>query len=132
MANDLLLVIGDRRFCRTVVQSSPRTALAIFESMLETKKFGVPVETFAANLVSIAIENKDSFIYTEAEGYNSGLLGYHKPLTQAMFSNYELVATVGRIFEPDWRERRKWDADQWPHYVHLDVDPPAPGAKQLE
>lgn len=113
IANDLLLLIGDRRFCRTVVQSSPATALAIFESMLETKKFGVPVETFASNIVSIAIENKDSFIYTEAEGFNSGLLGYHKPLTQALFSNYELVATVGRMFEPDWRERRKWDADQW-------------------
>ena len=116
LANDLLLLIGNRRFCRTIVRSSPVTAMAVFESMLDENKFGVPVGTFAVNIFSEAINDRDSFIYTEAEGYNSGLLGYHKPLTEAMFGNYELVDTVGRMFEPDWRERRKWDADQWAAY----------------
>jgi hypothetical protein len=29
--------------------------------------------------------NRDSFIFHEAEGYESGLIGYHKLLIQAMF-----------------------------------------------
>lgn len=58
-ANDILLLIGNRRFCRTVVRSSPGTALALFDSMLATKKYGVPIGTFAKNLLSEAIDDRD-------------------------------------------------------------------------
>jgi len=111
-ANDLLLLIADKRLCRAMVESSPGTALAIFRAIGETTKYGVQVETFGKNIVSEAIANKDSFLFHEAEGYHSGLIGYHKPLSQAMFSNYDMVETIGTLLDPDFAGQKEWDAEQ--------------------
>lgn len=118
-ANDLLLLIADKRLCRAIVESSPGTALAVFQAMGDTKKYGIQVETFAKNIVNEALANKDSFLYHEAEGYESGLIGYQKPLSQAMFTNYEMVATIGTLLELDIYGRRKWDAAQWEAYCRV-------------
>ncbi|HEY0887509.1 MAG TPA: hypothetical protein VGE20_19595 [Ramlibacter sp.] len=115
-ANDLLLLIADKRLCRAMVESSPGTALAIFRAIGETKKYGVQVETFGKNIVSEAIANKDSFLFHEAEGYHSGLIGYHKPLSQAMFANYEMVETIGTLLDPNFADQKEWDAEQWGAY----------------
>ena len=118
-ANDLLLLIADKRLCRAIVESSPGTALAVFRAMADTKKYGIQVETFAKNIVSEALANKDSFLYHEAEGYQSGLIGYIKPLSQAMFSNYEMVETIGTLLDPDLYSKRTWDAAQWDAYCRM-------------
>ncbi|WP_454757212.1 hypothetical protein [Cupriavidus campinensis] len=118
-ANDLLLLIADKRMCRAIVESSPGTALAVFRAMAETKKYGIQVETFAKNIVNEALANKDSFLYHEAEGYESGLIGYHKPLSQAMFANYEMVETIGSLLDPDIYGKREWDAAQWEAYCRV-------------
>ncbi len=115
-ANGLLLLIADKRLCRAMVESSPGTALAIFRAIGETKKYGVQVETFGKNIVAEAIANKDSFLFHEAEGYHSGLIGYHKPLSHAMFSNYDMVETIGSLLDPDSAHREEWDAEQWSAY----------------
>lgn len=118
-ANDLLLLIADKRLCRAIVESSPGTALAVFRAMADTKKYGIQVETFAKNIVGEALANKDSFLYHEAEGYQSGLIGYIKPLSQAMFSNYEMVETIGTLLDPDLYSKRTWDAAQWDAYCRM-------------
>lgn len=118
-ANDLLLLIADKRFCRAIVESSPVTALAIFQEMSEAKKYGIQVGTFAKNIVNEALANKDSFLYHEAGGYESGLIGYHKPLSQAMFANFQMVETVGTLLDPDLSAKSRWDADQWKAYCRL-------------
>ncbi|MGN6730277.1 MAG: hypothetical protein ACTHJG_10645 [Rhodanobacteraceae bacterium] len=118
-ANDLLLLIADKRLCRAIVESAPATALAIFREMAETKRYGIQVETFANNVVNAALANKDSFLYHEAEGYESGLIGYIKPLSQAMFSNYKMVETVGTMLDPDIWKKSEWDADQWRAYCRI-------------
>lgn len=118
-ANDLLLLIADKRLCRAIVESSPGTALAVFRAMTETKKYGIQVETFAKNIVNEALANNDSFLYHEAEGYKSGLIGYHKPLSQAMFANYDMVETIGTLLDPDIYGKREWDAAQWEAYCRV-------------
>lgn len=118
-ANDLLLLIADKRLCRAIVESSPATALAVFQAMAETKKYGIQVETFANNIVNEALANNDSFLYHEVEGYESGLIGYHKPLSQAMFANYEMVETIGSLLDADIYGKRKWDAAQWGAYCRV-------------
>lgn len=118
-ANDLLLLIADKRLCRAIVESSPVTALAVFQEMSEAKKYGIQVETFAKNIVNEALANKDSFLYHEAEGYESGLIGYHKPLSRAMFANYQMVEAVGTLLDPDIWAKSKWDASQWEAYCRL-------------
>lgn len=119
LANDMLLLIADKRFCRAIVESSPVTALAIFQEMGDQNKYAVNVSTFAKNLVSEAIANKDSFLYNEAEGYESGLIGYHKPLSQAMFGNYRMVETIGSLMDSPMGQRSEWDAEQWGAYCRV-------------
>lgn len=118
-ANDLLLLIADRRLCRAIVESSPGTALAIFREMGETKKHGIQIKTFAKNIINESIANKDSFLFHEAEGYQSGLIGYYKPLSQAMFANYSMVETVGTMLDPELSKKREWDAAQWEAYCRV-------------
>ena len=88
IANDILLLIGDQRFCRTLVESSPGTILAIFDEIGATKKYGVSVAQFGRNVVGAAIQNPNSFMFHESEGYSSGLLGYLKPLSQKCENAY--------------------------------------------
>lgn len=118
-ANDLLLLIADKRFCRAIIESSPGTALAFFQVMGQMKKYGIQVGTFAKNIVNEAMANRNSFLFHETEGYKSGLIGYHKPLSQAMFSNYMMVETVKTLLEPDIWEKVKWDASQWKAYCQI-------------
>lgn len=98
-ANDLLLLIADKRLCRAIVEASPGTVLALFQAMADTKKYGIQVGTFAKNVVREALANKDSFVYHEAEGYESGLIGYlqkirtHPPHITAL-PFYRLVRLV--------------------------------------
>ena len=118
-ANDVFLLIADKRFCRAIVESSPGTALAVFHEIGETKKYGIQVETFAKNIVNEALANRDSFLFHEAEGYESGLIGYHKPLSQAMFANYKMVEAIGTLLDPDILGQGKWDAGQWEAYCRV-------------
>lgn len=118
-ANDLLLLIADKRLCRAIIESSPGTALAMFQAISETKKYGIQVETFAKNIINEALANRDSFLYHEAEGYESGLIGYHKPLSHAMFANYRMVEMIGSLLDPHFSRQREWDAAQWGAYCRV-------------
>jgi hypothetical protein len=118
-ANDILLLIADKRLCRLIVESSPSTALAFFQELGAAKKYDVQIKIFAKNIVNEALLNKDSFLYHEAAGFESGLIGYHQPLSQAMFANYQMVEAIGTMLDPDFSERRKWDADQWEAYCRI-------------
>jgi hypothetical protein len=118
-ANDILSLIADRRFCRAIVESSPSTAWALFGEMGGQKKYGVQIQTFASNIVSEALENKGSFLYHETAGYESGLIGNYKPICQAIFSNYEMVETIGTVLDTDYKSRTKWDSDQWAVYCRI-------------
>ncbi len=115
-ANEILLLLADRRVCRAIVKSSPITAIMLFEELAHTKRFGVPIDIFARNLVSEALRNKDSFLFTETEGYETGLVGFHKPLSQAMFSDFALVDGVGTLLDLDWKQARELDPQQWEAY----------------
>ncbi|WP_210553387.1 MULTISPECIES: hypothetical protein [unclassified Pseudomonas] len=116
-ATDMLQLIADKRFCRAIVQFAPATALNVFQAMIEEERYGVDVRVFAKNIMNEAIKNTDSFIYHEAEGYESGLIGYHKPFSQTMFSNYRMVETIGTLLDPDIGV--KWSATQWAAYCRV-------------
>ncbi|MDC5074220.1 hypothetical protein OW684_01390 [Acinetobacter baumannii] len=115
-AHNLLDLIADKRFCKVVVESSPITALAFFEEISDQNKYSVNIPIFARNIVNEAISNKESFIYHEAEWYDSGLIGEKKPITQAIFSNFDMVETIGTMFDTPFL---KWDADQWAAYSRV-------------
>jgi hypothetical protein len=118
-ANDILSLIADKRFCRTIIESSPGTVWAFFGEAGEQKKYGIQIQTFAKNIVNEALENKDSFLYHETAGNESGMIGNYKPICQSIFSNYEMVEMIGTVLDTDYRSRTKWDSDQWEAYCRI-------------
>src|SRR5207245_11695958 len=80
-ANQILLPMADRKVCRTIVNPSPITGILLFEEVSRTERFGVPVDIFGRNLVSEALNNRDSFLFTEPEGHEAGVLRFKSPRT---------------------------------------------------
>lgn len=119
MANDILLLIGDKRFCRAIVSSSPNTALKIFQAIDDSGKYGVNISAFAKNIVSEALQNKNSFMYNEAEGFDAGLIGHVQPLSLAIFGNYKMVEGLGNLLQPKLLDKQDLDAQQWEAYCNM-------------
>jgi hypothetical protein len=99
-ANDILLMIGSRKFCRHVIASAPTTAIALFHSMSHQQKYRLPAGQFASNLTNEALLNKDSILYHEDEGYYSGYLGYERPFTNALYGDFNLVEGLAEHTSP--------------------------------
>jgi hypothetical protein len=119
-AHDLLLLLANRKLCRHILASSPITAMVIFEEMTANEKYAIPIGAFASNVSTEAILNKDSVLYHEGDGYVSGLMGYRKDFSQAVYGNYTLVeglATQGNSqLDISYEIVRSWDAKQWAIY----------------
>ena len=119
-AHDILLLIANRKFCRLIVSSSPVTAQAFFEDMARSEKFDIPLGHFARNISSEAILQPESFLYVEAEGFQSGLLGYLKPVSHAVYGNYHIVRALGdnfaSPFDIHYEEIYSWTPNQWKAY----------------
>lgn len=118
-SNDILLLIADKRFCRVTVASAPHTIGAFFQAMQESRKYRIAIDLFARNILIHAIANRDSFLYHESSGYDSGLLGYHKPLTTVMFADANAVDQLGSFLDPGYFEARGWDSEQWAAYSEV-------------
>ncbi len=128
-ARDIMFLIADRKLCRAIVASAPGTAISFFESITELKKYGLPLNQFATNVFTEALLNKDSIFYHEGNEFQSGLIGYTKPFSKALFGDFQIVdARLGGYPSPldvDYRIVSKWDADQVEAYgraVVLAVD----------
>lgn len=93
-ARRLLLLIGNRRFCKQVVRSSPETAINLFYEMADTGKRRLPVRPFVQSLMIEALKHEDSMLYDEADEFGSDLVGVAKPFSRALFGDYQLVETL--------------------------------------
>ena len=121
IADEILLLIADRKFCRAIIDASPGTALSTFQAIKDTKKYHIQnIKIFAKNIVTEALSNKDSLLYHETDVYETGLIGLDQPLSQTLFSDYEMVEAIGTLLDPDnlWDER-KWDASQIGAYSRI-------------
>jgi len=115
-ANDILQLMGDRRFCRAVVINSSGTIGAIFNELLSYNRYHVPIQIFAKNVFTEALNYKGSFIYHENNFYENGLMGYQKPLLLKMFSNYYLIREINVMLDVNYMDRSNWDAIQLDAY----------------
>ncbi len=120
-ASDMLLLIANRRFCRYLVSSAPLTAIRFLDAVAKSKAYHIPIGLFAQNVSTEAIHNKDSSLYHEDEGYYSGLLGYIKPFSHALYGNYELVEALQHPSPLDihYKSVDAWDADQFETYCRV-------------
>lgn len=93
-AHQLLLLIGNRRFCKQVVRSSPEAAMNLFYEMSDSGKRRLPVQSFVQSLMVEALRHEDSMLYDEADEFSSDLMGVAKPFSRAIFGDYQLVETL--------------------------------------
>lgn len=118
-ADDILMLISERKFCKAIVDSSPATALEVYKAIKTTKKYSIRIEVFSKNIVNYALLNRDSFLFQEVGGYDSGLIGHTKPLSQAMFSDHEMVEKIGSMFELDLWGEHSFETPQWEAYCRI-------------
>ena len=118
-ANRILLLIAEKKFCQAIINGSNTTALVIVEEIRRTKKYDIPISLFINNFVCESIENKNSFLYKETNMIDSGIIGYDKPLSQALFSNYEMAKEIETTLTLRPLENHKWDNDQWKAYLRI-------------
>lgn len=111
VANDILLLIAMRKFCRHIVASAPGTAMAFFNAMSDQRKFYVPIGQFASNITTEALLNKDSILYHEDEGFSSGYFGYVRPFTNAMYGDFSLIEAQGNHSALDIAFDARWKLD---------------------
>ena len=119
-AHDLLLILGNRRFCRHVAGNAPNTAISLFRAVAKTRQYNVPMSQFASSLATEAILNKDSMLYHEDAGYVSGYFGYARPFTNTIFGDFEFVealaANGSSPLDIDLDVRWKFDGQQLEAY----------------
>lgn len=96
-AHRLLLLIGNRRFCKQVVRSSPETAINLFYEMANSGKRRLPVRAFVQSLMVEALRHEDSMLYDEEDEFGSDLVGVAKPFSRAMFGDYRLVEALQEL-----------------------------------
>ncbi len=119
LANEILMLMGDKRFCRSMVRHSTRTALIFFSEIEKQKKYRLRIQSFSQNFSSEAVNYRDSFLYHETSGYESGLIGHIKPLSSAIYSNYALVDVQDDLLDMDYKAQENWDAEQWSAYCRI-------------
>jgi hypothetical protein len=118
-AHDIILLIGMRKFCRHVAGSAPGTAIIFFTEISERRAYHLPIGQFATNVSTEAFLNKDSILYHEDEGYESGYFGYLKPFTKAIYGDFHLLESLARSNSPldiNFDTRSKFDSDRLEAY----------------
>ncbi|MFE8046912.1 hypothetical protein [Brenneria goodwinii] len=115
----LLMAMGSPKFCRAVVERSPRLIINLFNAVSDQNKYSDEIKIIAKNLVTAAIENRNSFLYSEQDFYTSGLEGITRPVTKALCQCPELVRHIDTLLNPDYSRRAPWDIDQWNAYFRL-------------
>lgn len=115
-ALNILLMIGSPKVAREVMRSSPTTAILLFENMSAETAYGLPIGAFSKNVSAEAIQYNDSILYQEDHGHQSGLIGYEKPFSSAVYGDYALVEAIGRNegspLDIDYRSVSSWNSEQ--------------------
>ncbi|MCR1553228.1 MAG: hypothetical protein NQ098_14135 [Enterobacter cloacae] len=117
IANDMLSLISDKRFCKTVIESSQNLALILFTEVERSNKYGILLGVFSKNLLIEAIKYEDSFLYHESDFYESGFLGSYRPLSRAMFGNSRMVEKLEITFDVGWNLEKKWTTKELQAYI---------------
>jgi hypothetical protein len=122
-AHDVLWLLGNRKFCRVLMASSPHTAIVIMTEASRQKRYDLPLATFVQNLTLEGVLNNDSQIYHEDRNSMTSIFGYIQPFTSAVYGNYELLEKIGggmmSSLDLDWQSYRQFSAAQWEAYLRI-------------
>ncbi|MCK5518059.1 MAG: hypothetical protein KAI61_01470 [Alphaproteobacteria bacterium] len=123
-AYEILLMIGTRRLCRYMIASAPATVMEFFSEFsknIRTKS--LPIGQFVRNISTEAILNKESILYHEDDGYNSGWLGYVRPFSNVIYGDYDLIDVLSRNhsspLDIDYKIASHLDPEQFEAYTRV-------------
>ncbi|MEQ5316617.1 hypothetical protein ABN239_06185 [Providencia vermicola] len=115
----LLMAMGSPKFCRAIVEGSPKLIINLFHEVEKQKKYNDAVRVIAKNVITAAIENRNSFLYNEQNFFESGLEGITRPVTTVLSNSPELIDKINTLLSPDYSRRAPWDIEQWKAYLWL-------------
>tara|TARA_A100000171_G_C2130113_1_gene146132 strand:- start:663 stop:2495 length:1833 start_codon:yes stop_codon:yes gene_type:complete len=123
-AYEILLMIGTRRLCRYMAAVAPATVIEFFLEFSENiKTKSLPIGQFVRNISTEAILNKDSVLYHEDEGYNSGWFGYVRPFSKAVYGDYDLIEILSQDhsspLDLDYKALAGLDPEQFEAYTRV-------------
>lgn len=122
-ANFLLMTIGSNKFCKATVQDSPELIYNLFDEIRKQRKYQIySIEIFTKNIITAALENKNSFLYHEIDYYESALEGMTKPITSKLYQDIEIINNIPTLLSPSYSKKSPWDIDQWKAYTRLFLD----------
>jgi hypothetical protein len=120
-ATNFLLLIGDGRFCRVVVDKVPSFAIECFQNVQKVATPQLQIFQFVRNIGQEFIRNTGSSFYQEESGFQSGLMGYGKPTTKVIFGDFgfiERCASEGASpLETEYAELKSYTGKQLQGYV---------------
>jgi len=122
-AHDVLWLLGNRKFCRVLMASSPHTAIVIMAEATRQGRYDLPLVTFVQNLTLEGVLNTDSQIYHEDRNSMTSIFGYIQPFSSAVYGNYELLEKIGggmtSSLDLDWQSYRQFSSTQWEAYLRI-------------
>lgn len=123
LANQVLALTGDKRFCRHVAKNVPWVAEDIFREAGKDYLGTLQIVQFSRNVSSELLADPETAIHHEDEWYNSGLIGHIKPISVTVFGNSKLVEQLaaygGSPLNPSWKHRQSWSVTSWETYNRL-------------
>lgn len=120
IASELLLLAGDRRFCRVVARRFPWVASELFRSAATPTLGKLPLAQFSKNIASELFADETTAIHHEDDGFRTGLIGYLKPVSTSLFGDARLVEALagqaGSPLDPLWLGTGNWSLRNWETY----------------
>jgi hypothetical protein len=120
IANEILLLLGDRRFCRYAAKQAPWTVAGLFREVGKERLDDLQFAQFARNVSSELLADPDTAVHHEDEWFRSGLIGHLKPVSVSVFGNSDLIEALasqaGSPLDPLWQDQRAWEPQSWDTY----------------
>lgn len=121
-ARDMISLLANKNFCSILADSSPRTAIAFFSQLSQHEVIhSYCFSTFSSNLSLAFINNTNSLLYQEDDGFESGLLGNIKSLSNEMFGNFQLIIQLENFHRSPLSHHflayKSWDAVRFEKYI---------------
>ena len=110
-ARNIIGLMGNDYFCKSVVKMSPGVAIELFREMSEQKKYSIGASFFAEHFITQALADENSFIYRETK-LGNGILSWDRPFLSNVYTNAWLVQNVPSLLEPNYSLTSTWNHRQ--------------------
>lgn len=120
IADEVLLLLGDRRFCRHVAKQAPWVVAELFREVGRGWLGDLQFVQFARNVSAELLADPDTAIHHEDEWFRSGMIGQLKPVSASVFGNSDLIEALasraGSPLDSLWQNQRAWEPRSWDTY----------------